>query len=292
MTAAIFWRAEMPVRAESTRGIQAPEELGALASQSLHLEVETWPKPGLVSHVDNGSHDDMDAAMLHRSADVLRPYFTALAQAGAEGEGMDRLRAIGMEAEVAMLAATGGVNTHRGAIFGLGLLCAAVGARSAGLTEGGETLGAIVGRRWSRAIAKGPASLYSHGAKAARRFGATGARGEAIAGFPGVYKLGAPALEHGFQLGGGDPEAARIHALFALIAGIADTNILHRGGAEGLAFAQRRAEDFLLRGGVGAAGWHEAAAGIHGEFVQRRLSPGGAADMLAMSLFVQGLDTQ
>ncbi|MEJ0092384.1 MAG: triphosphoribosyl-dephospho-CoA synthase MdcB [Methylocella sp.] len=266
--------------------------MGALASQSLHLEVETWPKPGLVSHVDNGSHDDMDAAMLHRSADVLLPYFTALAQAGAEGEGMDRLRAIGVEAEVAMLAATGGVNTHRGAIFGLGLLCAAAGAISVGRSEGGETLGAIVSRRWSRAIAKGPASPHSHGAEAARRFGATGARGEAIAGFPGIYKLGAPALERGFQLGSGDPEAARVHALFALIAGIADTNILHRGGAEGLAFAQRRAKNFLLRGGVGAAGWREEAARIHREFVQRRLSPGGAADMLAMSLFVQGLDMQ
>jgi triphosphoribosyl-dephospho-CoA synthase len=289
---AILFRGEQPVQAIPLRPIptRSPEALGVCASHCLHLEVKTWPKPGLVSHVDNGSHADMDAAMLYRSAVVLQPYFITLARAGADGAGMDRLRAIGINAEIAMLAATEGVNAHRGAIFGLGLLCAAAGARSGGLSADGETLGAIAARRWGRAIAEGPVTLHSHGTKAARIYGATGARGEAIAGFPSVYGFGAPALEDGLRLGRGDFEAARVQALFALISGVADTNILHRGGAEGLAFAQRRAKSFLLRGGVGTGDWRENAASIHAEFVARRISPGGSADMLAMSLFVQSIE--
>ena len=106
--------------------------IAASAVQSLLLELETWPKPGLVSHVDRGSHDDMDADTFRASAAAIEPYFHALADAGARGCGMGRLRVIGLEAEAAMFAATSGVNTHRGAIFGLGLLCAAAGARAGG----------------------------------------------------------------------------------------------------------------------------------------------------------------
>ena len=98
------------------------------ASRALSQELATWPKPGLVSPIDNGSHRDMDAAMLRASIHVLHPFFAELARAGRQRAGMNQLRAIGLGAEAAMLQATGGVNTHRGAIFGLGLLCAAAGA--------------------------------------------------------------------------------------------------------------------------------------------------------------------
>jgi len=98
------------------------------AFRALIRELATWPKPGLVSHVDTGSHHDMDAAMLRRSVEALRPFLAELALAGSERADMSRLREIGLRAEAAMLTATGGVNTHRGAIFGLGLLCAAAGA--------------------------------------------------------------------------------------------------------------------------------------------------------------------
>src|SRR5262245_3636520 len=113
----------------------APRSIGAIgddATRCLLKELETWPKPGLVSHVDRGSHDDMDADTFRRSAAAIRPHLQLLAEAAARGCGMDRLRIIGLEAEAAMLAATSDVNTHRGAIFGLGLLCAAAGARAGG----------------------------------------------------------------------------------------------------------------------------------------------------------------
>ncbi|MDC6130183.1 triphosphoribosyl-dephospho-CoA synthase, partial [Burkholderia gladioli] len=103
--------------------------IGAFAERCLRLEVDTWPKPGLVSRVDNGSHLDMNAGTFARSAAAIGPYLAELARAGAERREMAALRRIGLRAEHAMLAATGGVNTHRGAIFGLGLLCAAASLR-------------------------------------------------------------------------------------------------------------------------------------------------------------------
>lgn len=266
----------------------AARRIGALAAKCLKLEVVTHPKPGLVSHVDNGSHRDMDAALLVRSAMTLETFFVELAGAGAAGAGMDRLRAIGIVAEQAMLAATGGINTHRGAIFGLGLLCAAAGLREAYAMP--QSLGHIVMQRWGEAILAGPVCLRSHGALAARRYKVGGARVEAAQGFPSVYRIGLPALRNGCVLAGGDGEAARVHACMALIAKLDDTNLLHRGGAEGLRFAQAEAAAFIACGGVGRADWRQRALAVHRAFVARNLSPGGSADVLAMTLFVSSLE--
>ncbi|MDB5365304.1 MAG: triphosphoribosyl-dephospho-CoA synthase [Rhodospirillales bacterium] len=266
----------------------AAEIIGACAVRALHLELDTYPKPGLVSPVDAGAHADMDAALLRRSADVLGPFFVELAVAGAAGAEMDRLRVIGLDAERAMLHATGGINTHRGAIFGLGLLTAAAGFRSR--YGGPARLGRIVADRWGDAILDGPVLLRSHGAEVGRRYGAGGARMEAAAGFPSVYRIALPALADGERLHAADPEIARIQACFALIATVEDTNLLHRGGRDGLVFARREAEAFLAAGGVGDAGWRSRAIATHAAFVARNLSPGGAADLLAMALFVRAVD--
>ncbi len=270
-----------------TRRADRAEELALLASSCLHLEIDTYPKPGLVSPVDTGSHRDMDAAMLHASADLLMPYFADLAAAGMQGADMGRLRVIGIEAERAMLANTGGVNTYRGAIFGLGLLTAAAGFRS--VWQGGATLGGVVARLWGDAILSGPVLLRSHGMQAARQHGAGGARRQAADGFPMLYTIGLPALIDGERISGGDAEASRVQCCFALIARLDDTNLLHRGGADGLAFARREAAQFIARGGVGQSGWREEAKIVHDAFVERNLSPGGSADLLAMSLFARTL---
>ena len=269
--------------------VRPSARIAARAVRCLRLEINTHPKPGLVSHVDNGAHGDMDAALLRRSADSLRPFFAGLAAAGAAGACMQDLRCIGMAAESAMLAATGGVNTHRGAIFGLGLLAAAAGFRqSRGSTE---PLGRIVAEQWGAAIRGNPAPTGTHGAAVTKRFGVGGARAEASLGFPSVYRVALPALEHAARLRGPDcpshEEAARVHACFALIAVIDDTNLLHRGGAAGLAHAKRKATSFLRSGSVMQPAWEASARAIHADFTARNLSPGGAADLLAMALFVQ-----
>lgn len=280
----------MKAQASIFATLSLPERVAALAEQSLQLEIHTWPKPGLVSHVDTGSHTDMDADTFLRSGSAIRPFFAELVEAGMRNGDMAELRRIGLRAEFAMLRATGGINTHRGAIFGMGLLCAAAGLRLAGHADAGTSLGNAVSRRWARGILDGPCLLSSHGQAAARHFGAGGARQEAALGFPSVYEVGLPALHNAFALASGDAEAARVQASFALIAVLEDTNLLHRGGLAGLQFAQQSAQSFLDRGGIGQPHWRRVAEATHRAFVERRLSPGGAADLLAMSLFVEAFE--
>ncbi|WP_208948489.1 triphosphoribosyl-dephospho-CoA synthase [Segnochrobactrum spirostomi] len=270
----------------------AADEIAAVAVTVLRAELAAWPKPGLVSHVDRGSHRDMDAGTLRASIDALHPFFIELAAAGGRAAGMETLRAIGLRAEAAMLAATGGINTHRGAIFGLGLLTAAAGdvavRRADGSLLAATCLGGVVATRWGPAIAGAPVPDGSHGAGVLRRHGAGGARAEAVGGFRSVYGIGLPALREGRRLAG--EAGAAIQACFALIAGVVDTNLLHRGGADGARFAATTAAGFLAAGGVGASDWQAQAAAIHAAFVARNLSPGGCADLLAMTLFVDRLE--
>jgi triphosphoribosyl-dephospho-CoA synthase len=261
------------------------ERIAAMAEHSLLLEVSTFPKPGLVSDVDNGSHTDMDAAMFRRSAAVIRPFFRELVVAGLCNAEMATLRRIGLRAERAMLEATRGINTHRGAIFGVGLLCAAAGLRASGYGYVNVPLGWLVAARWGRDIVGGPRLRDSHGEMASRRYGSGGARQEAARGFPSVYEVGLPALRAALRATAGDAAAARVQACFALIAKLEDTNLLYRGGAEGLRYAQQLAQRFLDAGGVRQPRWQARARAVHHAFVERRLSPGGAADVLAMSVF-------
>src|SRR5580658_7128217 len=212
-------------------------------------ELATWPKPGLVSHVDSGSHTDMDAPMMQASAESLRPFFGEFAAAGRDGAEMGHLRTIGLRAEATMLAVTGGINTHRGAIFGLGLLCAAAGVVADLSSEGAVVapmcLGDVVMRHWAAEIGRGPIPLFSHGTGALRRYGAGGARAEAVGGFRSVYEAGWPALRQGRFMQPNDPDAAPVQACFVLIASVCDTNLLHRGGADGMRYATEAAASFL-----------------------------------------------
>ncbi|WP_430912462.1 triphosphoribosyl-dephospho-CoA synthase MdcB [Methylobacterium sp. sgz302541] len=278
-------------RASGTAGTHSADEIAGLAALALTLELETYPKPGLVSTVDSGSHADMDADSFRASTRALRPFFRALAEAGAAGARMGELRRIGLDAEAAMRAATGGVNTHRGAIFGLGLLVSAAGALVRdGLSPGPGSLGGLVRDRHARDILAGPVLLHAPGATARRRYGAGGAPAEAAAGFPTLYRIGLPALRRARLLRPDEPEAARVETCLALVAHLEDTNLLHRGGAEGLCFARNAAAVFLTEGGIARADWRARAERMHRDFVARRLSPGGAADLLAMTLFVDAVE--
>jgi len=267
---------------------RSARDLGRLARRSLELELFTWPKPGLVSHVDSGAHEDMDANLLHASAQCLEPFFTQLAASGASGATLPMLRDIGIAAERAMLEVTCGVNTHRGAIFGLGLLSAAAGGLILQDTSAAHSLGEYVRQAWGRSLRMTPPK-GSHGAEVFARYGAGGARTEAASGFINVYLIGIPALRRARRLGAGE-EAARVQACFALIAAVADTNILYRAGPDGLEYAQEVARRFLAEGGVQRDDWRERAAQAHLDFISRRLSPGGCADLLAMTLFIDAIE--
>ena len=279
-------------RADAPLPSWLPDHVAAAARAALLAELATWPKPGLVSHVDHGSHDDMDAGTFEASVAAIAPFFARLAEAGGQGADMQGLRTIGLAAERAMLVATGGINTHRGAIFGLGLLCAAAGASWMGSVSDwrAANLGNMVRRRWGNSILRGPIPMHSHGTEAWRRFGAGGARAQAAAGFPHVLGMGLPALRLAREAVPADPQAAHVQTFFALLAETEDTNLLHRGGLEGLRFARSAAADFLREGGVAREGWCARAAAVHHAFIDRRLSPGGCADLLAISLFLDALE--
>jgi triphosphoribosyl-dephospho-CoA synthase len=264
--------------------------IGSLAISALQREAQLLPKPGLVSPIDSGSHRDMDFGTFMRSLDSLRGYFPEITSAGAAGPPFEALRLLGVAAEAKMLQATGGINTHRGAIFNLGLLCAAAGAlRAEGARVSARAVCDEAAQRWGGAIlrAANPASR-SHGAEAARRYGSGGARREAAAGFPTALNVGLPAYREALRLTGNHQRAA-VQCLFALIARLEDTNLLWRGGLEGLAFARGRAANFLAAGGVAADGWEERACHVHADFVACNLSPGGSADLLGVTLFLNRL---
>jgi triphosphoribosyl-dephospho-CoA synthase len=170
------------------------------------------------------------------------------------------------------------------------LLCAAAG--SAPALSAQDSLGALVQRRWGAQIGAPSRQQCTHGADAWRRYGVGGARREAADGFPHLYQTAWPALQAGRQLADGDEEAARVHCLFSLMASLEDTNLLHRGGVQGLLYARSLAGAFMRQGGVGQDGWRERAVQAHRCMTVRRLSPGGSADLLAMTLFVDAIDAR
>ena len=264
--------------------------IGRAAIRALYAELALHPKPGLVSPLDSGSHDDMDMTTFMRSLFALRGYYRDIAAAGARGADFATLQALGIAAERRMLAATGGVNTHRGAVFGLGLLTAAAGwLRGTGKPLDGQALGRVVATLWGGDImAASPRAPDSNGAQAIRRYGVRGARQEAAEGFPTLFKVALPTLARTFDILDCE-ERAMVQTLFALMATLDDTNLLHRGGPEGLDFIQAEARRFLDRGGVFRSDWRTGAVAVHHACVARRLSPGGSADMLAAAWFVHSL---
>jgi triphosphoribosyl-dephospho-CoA synthase len=228
--------------------------LERLCLDALRHEVMAWPKPGLVSPVDSGSHRDMHMGTFFASIAALQGSFTALARAGSCGHSFSALQAIGIEAERKMLCATGGVNTHRGAIFNLGLLVAADARRSADKTLAKFECGAVVAKLWGADIAAGRSSSpASHGNHVYKRFAAGGARIEAASGFPTVYNIGLPVLRRLLQ-DGHDRETALIATLMTLMEYLPDTNVLWRDGERGLDFVRSSAAVFNRSGGVEAPG--------------------------------------
>jgi len=234
----------------------------------------------------------MDAGTFLRSLFALRRYFGEVSAAGARWAAFAELQALGIAAERRMLAATAGVNTHRGAIFSLGLLAAAAGwLLSQGQPPTGRRLGEAVARLWGPAILAGtPCSGgdASHGLAASRRYGVGGARKEAAEGFPTLFGVGLPALRE--TLGRtGSQRLALVQSLLSLMARLEDTNLLYRGGEVGLRRVKTAAQGFLDAGGVFRSEWEAHALAIHRELVAHNLSPGGSADLLASSWLVYQL---
>lgn len=261
--------------------------LARAATCALHDELILFPKPGLVSLQDNGSHRDMTASTFMRSLFALRHYFLDVTKAGARSCGFSTLVELGIEAERAMLRATCGINTHRGAIFTLGLLCASAGdlaQRSRPVAP--QSIRSNLLELWGSALRERcTEGGESHGAKAARQYGLRGARWEGALGFPVLFEITIPALIDALDQGLTQQDA-QLQALFHTMASLDDTNLVSRGGMEGLRWAQTQAKRFLASGGMAQATGRAQATAVHAAFVERRLSPGGSADLLAAACWV------
>ena len=261
--------------------------------QALLAEVTLTPKPGLVDLRSRGAHTDLNWALMCHSACALQPVFQAMADAGAEGMADDALRqrigAIGREGEAVMMAATGGVNTHRGAIWALGLLVTA----AAQLQERGDSLvptavAARAGALARLADREAPGETGNKGQLACRQYHVGGARGQALAGFPHVLDVGLPAL-HAARARGDNDTTARLNALLAIIASLDDTCVLSRGGVAALLAVQAGASQVLAAGGAGTRPGTQALLALEAAMLALNVSPGGAADLLAATLFLDGL---
>lgn len=260
------------------------------AVESLLEEVHTTPKPGLVDGRNNGSHKDMDIALFTISAEALRPYFREcfrLGQATADRPAQEtfaRLRQAGLWAEQEMYRVTGGVNTHKGAIFTLGLLCGSLGKlwRAEKPIPQLPELLALCAELGDCAL-KGDFRDLSAPKTAGERLyvnrGIAGIRGEAAAGLPSVRNIGLPAFREALSRGLNRNDAGAV-ALLHLIAQVEDTNLYHRGGTVGAAWAKAEAKKLLPCLTV------PQLEALDDAFIERNLSPGGCADLLAVTYFL------
>ncbi|MGO4125993.1 triphosphoribosyl-dephospho-CoA synthase [Inquilinus sp. YAF38] len=278
----------LPLAVEPAAALD-PDTLADLAAWALVEEAELTPKPGLVDRRGPGAHRDLDLDTLRRSARALRPAFRAMAEA-ARGRVPDQalreeLAAIGRVGEIHMMAATGGSNTHRGAIWALGLLLAGTAiAGSADPCRIAATAAAIA--QWPDRFAPQRAS---NGEKVRQAHGAAGARGEAQAGFPHVVAVALPALRASRSAGASETEA-QLDALLAVMASLDDTCLLHRGGRPALEAAQAGARAVLAAGGTATPAGCAALQALDADLLARWVSPGGSADLLAATLFLDRID--
>lgn len=257
-------------------------DVPALAVDALRLELDLTPKPGLVDSHNSGAHRDMDHALFVKSIAAIAPWFRIFERLGGEyahgpaSEQLRLLRPAGMACEQAMFSATHGVNTHKGGIFSLGLLCFAAGRINAQSRRvAADTLCSEVALLCQGLVARELAAqtrAATAGERQYREFGLTGVRGEVESGFATVRRFVLPywTQAHGER---------RLHAaLLRLMAANQDSNLVSRGGIEGLRFVQHSAQRLLVNG------WNRSdLEEMDAQLIARHLSPGGSADLLSVA---------
>lgn len=296
------------------------EYISNIAKTSLLKEVLTTPKPGLVDQKNNGSHKDMSVDLFIKSAKALKPYFKACTKIGIETqvksseETFNLLRNLGLNAEQDMYRSTSGINTHKGIIYSLGIICGAIGRLWTVEEPIAETKDIL---NMCKKIVKGSTeqdfaniSPVTAGAKAYLNYGWRGIRGEVEDGFPSIFNVSLPILKNSigdnkpiFEKNSVDMENdekdrlrnilsdkendAGVLALLHLMANIMDTCVYNRGGKEGVLYVQKAAKDLLQNNQITKCMVEE----IDLCFIKKNLSPGGAADLLAITYFLNDINS-
>jgi triphosphoribosyl-dephospho-CoA synthase len=278
-----------PARTHAPDG-SLPHRVATATVDALIAEATLTPKPGLVDLDGPGSHRDMDVITLVRSAEALHDTFRSLAELGAEAPAIDadlraRSAAIGRDGERAMLEATRGVNTHRGAIWALGLTVVAVAHPSTTCGRGVHEFVAELARFDDPDTPR--LRRTRNGERARRRYGVGGAVGAARAGFP-VARAARRELARRRAYGAG-PDHALLDALLVSMSTLDDTCVLHRGGPAALALVRDGAAHVLGAGGAEAPRASALLRRFDSTLCARKISPGGSGDMLALAIFLESV---
>lgn len=285
---------------------RAADTAAACAVRALLYEVSATPKPGLVDRNNSGSHKDMDFFTFLDSSAALIPWFRDFFCIGwehcdeTEESLFSRLRFAGQEAEASMFAATNQINTHKGLIFAAAIILGALGKAYAvqntlntSQASGNASHVAVNSGVPAAAILSLCSQIAVHslsdfernqktaGERIHTAYGISGARGEAAAGFPSALTYGLPALKHGLALGFSLNDAASF-ALISMISQVDDTNMIHRGGLSLAAQSKKEAGAILSK--ITPDNLHEILTDLDASYIQKNLSPGGCADLLAISL--------
>ncbi|MGP4119941.1 triphosphoribosyl-dephospho-CoA synthase MdcB [Psychrobacter aquimaris] len=269
------------------------QHIDALACEALYDELSLENKPGLVCPSSNGSHTDMNHQTFIDSITSLQGYFATLSQFGYDHSPFDDIKNQGIYQEAKMRQATHNINTHKGAIFNLGFVCAAIGrCIQTGIALTAHNICAQLVERWqvdlNTRLTRDP---NSHGQKIFKQYGITGAIEMVANGFEIIQAQVLPCL-YETMYRTQDFEKSSMQTLMLLISVLSDTNIVWRGGIEDLKMAQHLATQFLQAGGVYQRDWRQQVNHINQYFVQHNLSPGGSADLLAVTIFLYKVENE
>lgn len=290
-----------------------PYIIAHLATQALQAELDTTPKPGLVDKDNNGAHRDMDYALMQRSIDTLHPYFVKLALLGCADTlpTHTSIRDIGIEAERAMLSATNGVNTHKGALFSMGLavVAAAHEERKTAANEeqilkernGGEDVLVSLQTTIKALAASFPDTNGTHGSKAKLLSkGATAIKGALDNAREGYEMLFAEWLPFYIERRK-ERDAYTLHkTLLRIMCDLDDTNVIYRtdlATAEEVKQEARALLDSFSKAHTAEDKEKRIAAELLAlkdmdkRYTARNISPGGAADMLSLTIFIGSIQT-
>lgn len=275
--------------------------IASLAVKAILYEASCTPSPGLVSKVSSGAHSDMDYFTFLDSATALINPLILCARAGLTSNSpkdiFKKIRQIGQLGERQMFHKTGGVNTHKGTLFSMGICCAAGGkALHSGaqfsslqsiivaMTEG------LVERELSsrvRELENTPAFELTHGERLFLVHKVEGIRGEAQRGFPTVFGFSLPFYKENHEL---SPNSRLVQTLLAIMQFSEDTNILHRHSVSVLKEIQERAKQIMSMGGMRTPAGIKAIEAMDEDFCKRKISPGGSADLLGITVFLHLLE--
>lgn len=273
-----------------------PYIIGHLASMALQAELDTTPKPGLVDRNDNGAHRDMDHALMQRSIQALHPYFVRLAQLGFNGKQPchDEIVNIGIEAEREMFKATGGVNTHKGALFSIGLAAVALAGEAFSRITQAERCGTMayndVNSKQIQYLSNSIASLArlfpdtngTHGSKAKANNILKGALDNAREGYTQLFKAWLPFYID--RIAEGDNYALH-KTLLRIMCDLDDTNIVYRTSMETMQEVKTEARQ-MLDASRNIVNFEAALQAMNTDYIHRNISPGGSADMLSLVVFL------